>query len=632
MAKEIAFHISVDNTALQQLLKDLGSLTTLYDKLTKSQDALNGSTNQITATQEKILKVERQILAEGNKSLIAIHKQMQATKELVTLSVQKEQADKKALGTINELNAEKKRLTEAINELNLKTEGGREQFVKYKKELQLVVNQIEFYSTATKTSSAEVVKFHVSFGAAFGKVQTSLNETSSAFSELKNVSAALGMEKLADGFESTSDAIKKTGADYKAFQLVVKLGNSIIATYSSITSAIAAAKQAYTNGVKAATIAQKAFNVATKAKPIALMVGLLTAGAAAFASYKVGTDDAKESQDDFNEALRESQQILEESYDTSSMVQVNDKKNLSPGGQLPEKAPQKVEGVDTSVETRTDVIRVKAQEAGDAFGKMNEVLYLAEQISEVRLQNELARIEEKRDAEIEAVNDSVASEEDKKARIESINAKYDKQAEEKKKAAAKREKAFAITRTIIAGAQAAAQGIAQFGPPPSPPGIAALAAAAVTTATQLALIAKQKFAKGGHIPFETGGMIQGASHAQGGVPFMAGGALMEAEGGELIVNRNIWSRPDFVKNISEMNAITGGRRFFAAGGMVPTASPPAYVSSAVMPFETFDNDAMIKGLRGVIAEEVGSIKVVNNVVDTTSQQKRLFNIQTEASF
>ncbi len=274
----------------------------------------------------------------------------------------------------------------------------------------------------------------------------------------------------------------------------------------------------------------------------------------------------------------------------------------------------------------------QAQEVGMALGQVVTSLETIEQISEVRLQNELGRINEKRQAEIEAVNDSVLTEEQKRDQIESINAKYDKQAEAKKKAAAKREKAFAITKTIIAGAQAVAQGIAQFGPPPSPAGIAAIAAAAVTTATQLALIAKQKFAKGGVIPFQSGGMIQGAAHAQGGVPFLSNGNMMEAEGGELIVNRKIWSRPDFVKTISDMNAITGGKRFFASGGVVPTVSPPSYVATHGLPSEGFDSDSLIKGLRGVIADEVGSLKIVNNVVDTTSQQQRLLNIQSEASF
>lgn len=48
---------------------------------------------------------------------------------------------------------------------------------------------------------------------------------------------------------------------------------------------------------------------------------------------------------------------------------------------------------------------------------MNDALNLADQLSEVRLQNELARIDQKRQAEIDAVNESVLSEEGKKAQL-----------------------------------------------------------------------------------------------------------------------------------------------------------------------------------------------------------------------
>ena len=76
--------------------------------------------------------------------------------------------------------------------------------------------------------------------------------------------------------------------------------------------------------------------------------------------------------------------------------------------------------------------------------------------------------------------------------------------------------------------------------------------------------------------FEKGGVAQGKSHAQGGIPFIAGGQLMEMEGGELIVNKGIWNRPDFVSAISEMNYATGGVRFgnipkFQDGGTVNAA-------------------------------------------------------------
>ena len=69
MAKEIAFHISVENAELQQLLKDLGAMLALYDKLAKSQSTLSGASNQLAATQQKILKLERQIVQEGNKAI-----------------------------------------------------------------------------------------------------------------------------------------------------------------------------------------------------------------------------------------------------------------------------------------------------------------------------------------------------------------------------------------------------------------------------------------------------------------------------------------------------------------------------------------------------------------------------------
>ncbi len=428
MAKEIALQISVENAELQQLLKDLGAMLTLYDKLAKSQATLSGASNQLAATQQKILKLERQIVQEQSEAIAA---------------------------TLN-----------------------------------------------TATESAD--RFEVSFNSALKGLQNTAMQTATVLNELKQAADLVGLDVLAKGMETINNSVKPT-----------------------------------------------------------------TTGA---------SDDG------------------------------NDKVAVA------------------------EALQGKAQAASSAFMAMNDALNLADQLSEVRLQNELARIDQKRQAEIDAVNERVLSEEGKKAQLDSINAKYDKEAEEKKKAAAKREKAFAITKAIIAGAQAVVQGIAQFGPPPSPAGIAAIAAAAVTTAAQVALIAKQKFAKGGYLPFETGGLVEGAAHSQGGVPFLSGGNLMEAEGGELIVNRNIWSRPDFVKSISEMNAVTGGKRFFASGGVVPTVAPPVYYNTATAPIDGMDSEALVKGLRGVIADEVGSLKIVNNVVDTTSQQQRLLNIQSEASF
>lgn len=65
-----------------------------------------------------------------------------------------------------------------------------------------------------------------------------------------------------------------------------------------------------------------------------------------------------------------------------------------------------------------------------------------------------------------------------------------------KKSQFQRDKAFKMSEVLINTASAIVKGIAQFGPPPSPAGIAAIASAALIGATQLAAIAAQKYNSG----------------------------------------------------------------------------------------------------------------------------------------
>ena len=57
--------------------------------------------------------------------------------------------------------------------------------------------------------------------------------------------------------------------------------------------------------------------------------------------------------------------------------------------------------------------------------------------------------------------------------------------------------AFQVANALVGGAAAVVKGIAQFGPPPSPPGIAAIASAVLATGIQVATIKSQKFQGGG---------------------------------------------------------------------------------------------------------------------------------------
>lgn len=128
----------------------------------------------------------------------------------------------------------------------------------------------------------------------------------------------------------------------------------------------------------------------------------------------------------------------------------------------------------------------------------------------------------------------------------------------------------------------------------------------------------EKFAQGGQLA-KQGGWIKGNSHANGGVKFSVGGRVMEAEGGEIIVNKGIQKRPDFVKAISEMNYMTGGKRF-ETGGIVAPKFSAAGVSLASQ-----------QQVGQNITLEVPAMQVLNNVVDTTDQQSSIIQIQNQVT-
>jgi len=87
-----------------------------------------------------------------------------------------------------------------------------------------------------------------------------------------------------------------------------------------------------------------------------------------------------------------------------------------------------------------------------------------------------------------------------------------------------------------------------------------LAAAATAAATGAALLAKLKAVA---VPKAADGMLVGNSHEQGGI-------LIEAEGGEAIINKRSMAIPWVKQQASYLNELGGGVPFFARGGMVST--------------------------------------------------------------
>lgn len=101
----------------------------------------------------------------------------------------------------------------------------------------------------------------------------------------------------------------------------------------------------------------------------------------------------------------------------------------------------------------------------------------------------------------------------------------EKLSEKQQKRRFQREKAFNIASALVNGAGAIVKGIAQFGPPPSPLGIAAVASAGIITALQVAAIASQKFNPSGGGAASGGG---GGGSVGGFTPTISAGGTTTA--------------------------------------------------------------------------------------------------------
>ena len=177
---------------------------------------------------------------------------------------------------------------------------------------------------------------------------------------------------------------------------------------------------------------------------------------------------------------------------------------------------------------------------------------------------------------------------------------------------AKRQQKVSILQAIINGALAASKTLAQLGGVGAitPAGIAALGLIAASTASQVAVIASQKFAKGG--------LVHGKSHAQGGEKFAVGGRVAELEGGEAVINRN--STAMFKPILSAINEAGGGKKF-AFGGITPDAQ-----------LSSLNTANMADDIGSVVANQLNTLRVVNVVSDTTSKQISISNVESEAIF
>ena len=215
---------------------------------------------------------------------------------------------------------------------------------------------------------------------------------------------------------------------------------------------------------------------------------------------------------------------------------------------------------------------VRKQTIQQVINLVSTVFDSISKISQIAFEAENARFEkaiEVRKGNIENLNEDLqnATGLQKKFLIQQVKQEQEalnKETEAKKKAAKKQaenQKAIQIVQAIIGGAL----GIVNAFALPAPASFFAAAATAIAVATEIAVIASQKFAKGG--------ILNGPSHSQGGIQTSFG----ELEGGEAVINKH--STRQFLPLLSEINAAGGGRRF-AQGGILTSPISAPNVGSA----------------------------------------------------
>lgn len=132
--------------------------------------------------------------------------------------------------------------------------------------------------------------------------------------------------------------------------------------------------------------------------------------------------------------------------------------------------------------------------------------------------------------------------------------------EQIQKEAARKQQKIDVVQAVINTAKAVTAGLAST--PFLPVGLIMGGIAAAQGAAQIKMIRSQKFAQGG--------ILNGPSHAQGGIPmFSKGGAFYgEAEGGEAVLTKGVMANPALASMASALNVAGGGVPFFANGGVL----------------------------------------------------------------
>lgn len=227
--------------------------------------------------------------------------------------------------------------------------------------------------------------------------------------------------------------------------------------------------------------------------------------------------------DEYNAALLTQQQTEEQAVNSKYFaLKAGAEKYGLDITKLEEQQQQEI----TKIQNKYNAERIQkqldnAQFIFDQFSALNDAFSALEdarmQNMQTRANDELSALDSKHKSELENTNLTAeqrkAIDENYAAAKYQIELKNFNSLEAIKKKQFERDKILRIGQAAIDTASAIVKGIAQFGPPPSPAGIAAIASAAIIGATQIAAIAATKYQSGTAPSFDTGGGVSAGAGA-----------------------------------------------------------------------------------------------------------------------
>jgi hypothetical protein len=208
-----------------------------------------------------------------------------------------------------------------------------------------------------------------------------------------------------------------------------------------------------------------------------------------------------------------------------------------------------------------------------------------------------------------SLDNSLITQSEYEAQLKLIEIEKQKAELKQRQDTARAEKEAALIKVAIETALAIAE---------AAPIVPLIAIAAATGAAQAAVIASQP------IPtYSKGGILNGPSHSEGGVPIYSnGGQIAEAEGGEIILNKNVSKIPALAAMASMINVSTGGKAF--------TANPSSISSSSAL---TATVDPMvIQSIVNSTVKGIAAIPVQNVATQTTRVSRRVENVEASARY